>query len=92
MPLNHSDQLNMLKDILSEHLSDSNGTVSEYEQMDRLVKSLLDNDGISEEMKQQLQEIQSYSEIGKQSMDSQEHIFENQNNLNQWIEGMDQFF
>ncbi len=88
LPLNHQHQLSILKDILSEHLSEHDGTVSEYEQIERLVESLLNNDLVSNQAKQQLKEIHQYSHIGKESSDSSEYISDHQDDLTQWVDEM----
>ena len=40
MPINQQHQLEVLKDILVNHQSDCCGTVSECEQLERLIQSL----------------------------------------------------
>ena len=46
MPLQYQDQVSLLKDILTNHQTDCCGSVSEYEQLERLIKSLLVNSNI----------------------------------------------
>lgn len=91
LPLNHHHQLGVLRDILIEHLSELNGTASEYEQLERLVESLLNNDQVSSEMKQQLKEISQYSQTGQQSSDPSTYISEHQQELTQLVDEIDHF-
>ena len=57
MPLNSQNQMQLLSDILSNHSTDCCGSVSECEQVERLVKSLMVNVDIHENVKPVLQEI-----------------------------------
>jgi predicted Zn-dependent peptidase len=91
MPINHEHQLALLKDILTEHSLDCCGTVSECEQLERVIKSLLGNDNINDNVKGMLQEIYSYSQGGKYSGDLDQHISNHQSQLSQWISDFDQY-
>ena len=91
MPLSHQDQLMLLKDILSEHESECCGTVAEYEQLERLIQSLIANDAVNEQLKQSLESIYSYSQQGKYSRDSTKHINAYQQQLSQWILDLNTF-
>jgi hypothetical protein len=91
MPLNQQDQVNLLKDILSNHQSDCCGSVSECEQVERLVKSLMVNAEMDGNVKNVLQEIYDYSQHGAQSADLDLHILSNQQRLSGWVNDMDQF-
>ena len=57
MPLSHHDQMTLLKDILNNHQVDCCGSVAECEQLERLVKSLMVNPNIHENIKPILQEV-----------------------------------
>ncbi|AMX82565.1 hypothetical protein GS3922_02125 [Geobacillus subterraneus] len=85
MPLDHSHQLTVLRDILSEHQLDCCGTVSECEQIERLVKSLLANDEVSTNVKQILPNIYAYGQGGKYSPDVNAHISAHQAQLADWV-------
>jgi hypothetical protein len=85
MPLSHQDQLQVLHDILTNHLSDCCGTVSECEQMERLIKSLLGNDELDSQTKQLLEEVYYYSQQGKYTPDLDSHINTNQDNITNWV-------
>lgn len=91
MPLNQQHQLEILKDILVNHQSDCCGTVSECEQLERIVQSLLANDAIASDVKTMLNDVHYYSQTGKMSPDLDNHISGHQEQLSQWISGMDSF-
>lgn len=91
MPLSHSDQVTLLKDILSNHQTDCCGSVSECEQLERLVKSLMVNTQVDQNVKNILQEVYQYSQNGAQTNDLDNHILSHQDNLSQWVNNIDQF-
>lgn len=91
MPLSHGHQVTLLKDILNNHQTDCCGSVSECEQLERLVKSLMVNNQIDSNVKNILQEVYQYSQHGAQSADLDQHILSNQENLSQWVNDIDQF-
>ncbi|PEY42459.1 hypothetical protein CN354_03175 [Bacillus cereus] len=91
MPINQQHQLEILKDILINHQSDCCGTVSECEQLERLIQSLLANDTIHSDVKAMLNDVYYYSQSGKYSSDLDNHISNNQEQLTEWIAGMDSF-
>ncbi|AIK36640.1 hypothetical protein COM13_23690 [Bacillus pseudomycoides] len=91
MPINQQHQLEILKDILVNHQSDCCGTVSECEQLERLIQSLLANDSVNSDVKTMLNDVYYYSQSGKYSPDLDNHISNNQEQLTQWISGMDNF-
>jgi archaellum component FlaC len=91
MPLNHQDQVGLLKDILTNHQSDCCGSVSECEQLERLVKSLMVNSEINTNVLPILQEIYTYSQRGINTSDLNQHIESNQNQLSEWVNHIDQF-
>lgn len=90
MPLNDQDQVNLLKDILSNQQTDCCGSVSEYEQLERLVKSLMVNTNVNHDVKTVLQEIYYYSQNGIQSKNINDHIDSNQQRLSNWVNEIDQ--
>ncbi|MHC0038912.1 YtzH-like family protein [Pseudoneobacillus sp. C159] len=91
MPLNHQDQVNLLKDILNNHQTDCCGSVAECEQLERLVKSLMVNQNIHDNVKNVLQEVYTYSQAGVYTSDLDSHITNNQDQLAQWVNDIDQF-
>jgi hypothetical protein len=91
MPLSHQDQVSLLKDILNNHQTDCCGSVSECEQLERLVESLMVNTQIDQNVKSILQEVYTYSQHGAGSADLDEHILSNQDNLSQWVSNIDTY-
>lgn len=91
MPLCHQDQVTLLKDILNNHQTDCCGSVSECEQLERLVKSLMVNTQIDQNVKNILQEVYQYSHNGAGTADLDQHILSNQGNLSQWVNNIDSF-
>lgn len=91
MPLNYEHQLTILKDILTNHQSDCCGTVSECEQLERLVQSLLLNDQVTDDVKSKLNDVYYYSQSGKYSSDLDQHITNHQNQLSQWVTDIDSY-
>lgn len=91
MPLTEHDQVNLLKDILNNHQTDCCGSVSECEQLERLIKSLMVNTNIDQNVKAVLQEIYEYSQNGINSTNLDTHIESNQQQLSNWVDHIDQF-
>jgi len=91
MPLSHGDQVTLLKDILNNHQTDCCGSVAECEQLERLVKSLMVNTQIDQNVKNVLQEVYQYSQHGVGTSDLDQHITSNQANLSNWVSDIDQF-
>jgi hypothetical protein len=91
MPLSHQDQVTLLKDILTNHQTDCCGSVSECEQVERLVKSLMVNEQVDQNVKNILEEVYFYGQRGAQTADLDQHILSNQENLTQWVNNIDQF-
>jgi hypothetical protein len=89
MPLGYNDQMSILKDILSNHQSDCCGTVSECEQIQRLIKSMLGNEITNEQVKSTLYNIYDYSQSAKNTQHLDQHIQTNQQNLSQWVSELD---
>ncbi|WP_077214288.1 YtzH-like family protein [Bacillus dakarensis] len=91
MPLNEQDQMNLLKDIINNHQLDCCGSVSECEQLERLVKSLMVNNNINQNVKTVLEEIYNYSQNGINSSNLDQHIESHQQDLSQWVNDMNQY-
>lgn len=89
MPINEQDKLNLLKDILSNHQSDCCGSVSECEQLGRLVKSLMVHPSIGSNSQSILEDIYNYSQNGVNSTQLDEHIEAHQQELSQWVNDID---
>jgi DNA topoisomerase VI subunit A len=91
MPLNHEHQLTILRDILMNHQSDCCGTVSECEQLERLIQSLLTNDQLDDGVKSKLNDVYYYSQSGKYSSDLDQHITNHQQQLSQWVSDLESY-
>ena len=91
MPLTHQDQLNLLKDILSNHQTDCCGSVSECEQLERLIKSMMIQTNFDQNEQTVLEEIYNYSQKGINSAHLDNHIESYQQELSQWVTTIDQF-
>lgn len=89
MPLNQNDQVNLLKDILTNHELDCCGSVSECEQLERLAIALMANKEINTDVVPILEEIYRYSQDGVNTQDLDGHILANQSNLSGWVDSMD---
>ena len=91
MPLSHHDQMTLLKDILSNHQTDCCGSVAECEQIERLVKSLLVNPSINDNIRPILEQVYFYSQDGMNTQYLENHILSHQNNLSQWVQDMNSY-
>ncbi|WP_050616094.1 YtzH-like family protein [Bacillus testis] len=92
MPLTQQHQIAVLRDILNNHQSDACGSVSECEQVERLVEALLAKGELNEQLIPILNEIQQYSHTGASTEDLNTHITAHQEQLSQWIDGVDQYY
>ncbi|RLQ98305.1 YtzH-like family protein [Falsibacillus albus] len=91
MPLTYEHQMQILKDILSNHQTDCCGSVAECEQLERLVKSLMVNTHITDNIRPILQEVYEYSQSGVNASNLDDHINGNQQKLSQWVDGMNSY-
>lgn len=89
MPISQQDKLSLLKDILSNHQTDCCGSVSECEQLGRLVKSLIVHSRIDNNSLAVLEDIYNYSQTGVNSTQLDEHIEAHQEELSQWVNDID---
>lgn len=92
LALSHRDQLTLLTDILYDHQTDCCGSVSECEQLERLVKSLLVNPAVANDIKQTLTDVYSYSQAGKYAQHLDDHIEAHQNKLEEWVYQLNTYF
>ncbi|MEC5421883.1 YtzH-like family protein [Virgibacillus sp. C22-A2] len=91
MGLTVNNQLTLLQDILDEQNGECCGHVSEYQQIKRLVKSMIANDSITDEqLLQLLPEIYNYGREGESSQDLPMHITMNKQNIDNWITAIQQ--
>jgi len=85
MTLDVNHQLTLLHDLLDEHHLELDGQVAEYQQIKRLIKSLMANDSVQDEqLAQLLPEIYNYGLKGENAQNQNEHISENKTNIEQW--------
>ncbi|WP_067727028.1 YtzH-like family protein [Oceanobacillus damuensis] len=91
MTLDVNNQLTLLLDILDEQQIDCCASVSEYQQIKRLVKSMLANDSIADEqLLRLLPDIYNYGRQGESAQSQPDHITLNKNNLDNWISAIQQ--
>lgn len=91
MTLNINHQLTLLMDLLDEQRNDCCGNVAEYEQITRLVKSLMQNNELTDQQLQQLlPEIYAYGKDGESSSNIEAHITANNQQLATWVEAIHQ--
>lgn len=80
-----ADQLKLLHDLLDEHMSSQSGSVSEYQQIKRLIQSLTAKGKITDEsLNQVLPEIYNYGLQGESVQCLTEHISTNVDNIESW--------
>ncbi|MGD2435078.1 YtzH-like family protein [Bacillus velezensis] len=91
MGLTSEHQVRLLMDILADHQLDCCGTVAEYEQLERVIKSLMANTGLDSNIKNVLEDVYRYSQSGITADSIDTHIQEHQNHLSQWVEQMDSY-
>ncbi|GAB3792153.1 YtzH-like family protein [Virgibacillus kimchii] len=91
MGLTVNDQLTLLVDLLDEHAGESTATPSEYQQIARLVQSMIDNGTIHDDhLLQLLPQIQQYGLEGESTANVANHITNNKQNIDSWINAIDQ--
>lgn len=86
MTLTVNNQLTLLHDLLDEQNIDCNGSIAEYQQIRRIVKSIIRKNNITDEqLLQLLPEIYNYGRQGEKARNMPEHITANKENINNWI-------
>jgi hypothetical protein len=91
MSLTVNHQLELLMDLLDEQQSECCAQVSEYQQIKRLVKSMMANNTITDEqLLQLLPEIYNYGRQGESVQNQEEHITTNIDNITNWISAIEQ--
>lgn len=91
MTLTVADQLSLLHDLLDEQILESSGSVSEYQQIKRLVKTLIAKNNLTDEqMLQLLPEIYHYGLKGEIAQSLSEHIITNKENIETWKNAIQQ--
>jgi len=87
MTLTPNDKLTLVKDILATHHADGVAHASEYEQLYRIVQNLLDDWDTSAQVTT-LQAIHNYCAQGLELTDYADHLTENKDNINIWIQSL----
>lgn len=91
MTLTTNHLLTLLQDILHEQSSELQADVSEYQQIKRLVKTMMANNSISNEtLLQLLPEIYNYGRLGENAQNMEELIHSNKYNIEQWLHAIDE--
>ncbi|MFD2761892.1 YtzH-like family protein [Lentibacillus juripiscarius] len=86
MTLTVHNQLQLLHDILTEQTEDCCGAISEYQQIKRLVQSMMADNSISDDqLLQLLPEIYNYGRQGEIAHNDEEHVRTNQTNIDTWV-------
>ncbi|WP_026569656.1 MULTISPECIES: YtzH-like family protein [Sediminibacillus] len=86
MTKNVQNQLDLLYDILSEHSEECCGSVAECQQIQRLVKSMIAEESVTDSALQgHLPAIYDYSRQGELVQNLDDHIESNRENLQQWV-------
>lgn len=85
MTLTVHNQLTLLHDLLDEQMADNSGSIAEYQQIKRLVQSMMAKNAISDEqLLQLLPEIYNYGRQGEIAQSLPEHIESNKENIENW--------
>ncbi|KGX89418.1 hypothetical protein N781_09205 [Pontibacillus halophilus JSM 076056 = DSM 19796] len=85
MPLTSKDQLHILYDLLSEQSEVCQGSISECQQIQRLVHSLLSKEDVTnKEVLDLLPDIYHYGRQGELAEDLSQHISNHTTHLQQW--------
>ncbi|TXL60569.1 hypothetical protein FHP05_14200 [Cerasibacillus terrae] len=91
MQINTNHQLELLHDILDEHLSEADCNITEYSQIKRLVQSMISKNKVTNEnLLQQLPEMYHYGWQGERVQNTEEHTITNQQNIEVWLETINQ--
>ncbi|WP_390305954.1 YtzH-like family protein [Virgibacillus sediminis] len=91
MPLTVKNQLTLLYDLLDEQQADNIGQTTEYQQIVRLVQSMMENSQLTDEqLIQLLPEIYQYGKQGENAQDTTAHISNNKQNIGNWISAIQQ--
>lgn len=92
MNLTTNNQLTLLYDILDEQMTEQDGTIAEYQQIKRLVQSMMANQAIpnTETFFHLLPEIYHYGFQGEFVQCLTEHIVTNKNNIEKWLQAINE--
>src|SRR5699024_7137979 len=75
----------LLHDLLDEQINHKNGSIEEYQQIKRLVRSLVSNEQLDDEqLLQLLPEIYNYGIRGEIAQSLPDHMMDNKDNIETW--------
>lgn len=86
MCLTIHNQLTLLHDLLDEQIKLKSVSVNEYKQIKKLVQTMTTNKKIEEELQAILPEIYCYGIKGEQVSSFDDHIMDNEQNIQQWLQ------
>lgn len=85
MVLNVFSQLDVLHNLLNQHLNNNTGSIEEYQQIKRIVQEISTKNNFNdEELLQFLPELYHYGLQGEIAQSLQEHVLTNKQNLENW--------
>lgn len=85
MYLTVHNQLTLLHDLLDEQVTYKTVSTNEYRQIKKLVQAMIANKEIDNELQTILPEIYYFGIKGEDAYSLQEHITENENNIQKWL-------
>jgi len=86
MCLTIHNQLTLLHDLLDEQIRLKSVSVNEYKQIKKLVQTMTTNKKIEKELQAILPEIYCYGIKGEQVSSFDDHITDNEQNIQQWLQ------
>jgi hypothetical protein len=86
MYLTVHNQLTLLHDLLDEQVTYKTVSMNEYRQIKKLVQAMIANKGMDHALVSVLPEIYYYGIKGEIAHSFDEHITENENNIEKWLE------
>lgn len=85
MTLTIQNQLTLLHDLLDEQITDKSGSIAEYQQIKRLVQTMISKNYITDgQLLNLLPEIYNYGLRGEIAQCLTEHIVSNEENIEIW--------
>lgn len=90
MYLTVNNQLTLLHDLLDEHMTYKSVSTDEYRKIKKLVQTMIANKEMDSKLLTILPEIYYYGIKGEVAHSFDEHITENENKIQQWLETLQQ--
>lgn len=85
MCLTYTNQLQLLHDLLDEHLTYQSAYMYEYEQLKKLIQSIMNHEMIDEPLQTILPEIYAYSFHGVHTHVDKQYIQVHEHRMKQWL-------